>query len=506
MLAVVSGILLTLSFPHLGHPLVGWVALVPLLVAVARASTFTLALRHGFVTGVVQFAGVIYWIPLVMSQYGGLPTPLAWGVHFLFVFYLAVFPAAFAAGMWVLVSRLGVGAVLMTPCVWVTSELGRVYLFTGFPWSLLGYSQTPSLGVVQVASVVGVLGVSALVAWVNATAALVLVDTGRRRWSVAAATAVGLVTIVVAGHVRVRAGVLAAAGDAMRVAAVQGNVAQSDKWDPAHRDAILEKYLRMTDQAADEGAMFVVWPESATPFSFNLDPRGERVRDIARTRSVHLLFGSTDITWGDEPQYYNAAFMIDPRGQAPGVYHKQHLVPWGEYVPLRDWLFFVSPLVQNVGGFTPGAGATLLPVRDHWIGTAICYEIIYPGLVRELVTRGSQLLTTVTNDAWYGRSSAPHQHFQMATMRAIEGGRYLVRAANTGISGVIDPYGRVLVRTPLFEDAVATADVRLLDQETIYSRIGDLAAWVCLGLTAVALVAATRRPYFGGPYRSKGDA
>ena len=498
-LAVVSGILLTLSFPHLGHPLVGWVALVPLLVAVARASSFALALRHGLVTGLVQFTGVIYWIPRVMSQYGGLSSPLAWAIHLLFVCYLAMFLAAFAAGLWVLVRRFGVGGVLMAPCVWVASELGRVYLFTGFPWSLLGYSQTSWLGMAQAASVVGVLGLSALVTWVNAVVALFLVDSSRRRWSVVTATAIALIAIVVAGHARLRASALTAGGDAMRVAAVQGNVVQSDKWDPAHRDTILDKYLRLTDQAADEGATFVVWPESATPFSFRLDPRAERVRDIARTRSVHLLVGSTDITWSDEPKYYNAAIMVDPRGRTPAVYHKQHLVPWGEYVPLRNWLFFVSPLVENVGGFTAGASATLLPVRDYRIGTAICYEIIYPGLVRELVTGGSQLLTTITNDAWYGRSSAPHQHFQMATMRAIESGRYLVRAANTGISGVIDPYGRVLARTTLFEDAVVTADVQLIDHVTIYSRVGDLAAWMCLGLTVAALLVATRRPLGNGP-------
>ena len=492
-LAVVSGILLVLSFPDVGHPLVAWVSLVPLLVAIVRAPSAMLAMRHGLVTGVVHFAGVVYWIPRVMSQYGGLPTPLSWGIHALFVLYLALFPAFFAAGQWTLVRRFGVSAVLMAPCVWVTSELGRIYLFTGFPWELLGYSQTPIIPVAQVASVFGVLGLSALVAWVNGAVALVLVDIRPRRWRVAATTAVMLIVVISLGHHRVRSGALTASGDAIRVAAVQGNVAQSDKWDPARRDAILDKYLRLTHQAAEEGAEFVVWPESATPFSFGLDPRADRIRELARARSVHVLFGSTDVVGRDEPEYYNAAIVVDPRGESPAVYHKQHLVPWGEYVPMRGWLFFVSPLVENVGGFTAGADATVLPVRGHGVGTAICYEIIYPGLVRELVTSGSQLLTTVTNDAWYGRTSAPHQHFQMATMRAIEGGRYLVRAANTGISGAIDPYGRVLVRTPLFEDAVVIADVRLLDHATIYSRIGDLGAWVCAGLTLVALVMAVRR-------------
>ena len=493
MPAVVSGVLLVLSFPDVGYSFIAWFALVPLLVAVVRAPTVTAAVRLGLVSGVVQFAGVIYWIPRVMSQFGGLPMPLAWGVHLLFVVYLALFPTFFAAGLWLLIRRFGVGAVLMVPCIWVTSELGRIYLFTGFPWELLGYSQTSFVQVAQVASVFGVLGVSALVAWVNGAVALVFVDTQRRRWLVAGGTALLLAVVVVVGDGRVRAGTLIASGETLRVAAVQGNVAQADKWDPESEDVILDKYLRLTHQAVEERAQFVVWPESATPFSFGLDPRADQIREMVRERSVHLLFGSTDVVWSDEPRYYNAAILVDPQGETSAVYRKQHLVPWGEYVPLRDLLFFVSPLVENVGGFTAGAGPTVLPVGEHGVATAICYEIIYPGLVRDLVTNGAQLLTTVTNDAWYGRSSAPHQHFQMATMRAIEGGRYLVRAANTGISGVIDPYGRVLASTPLFEDAVVTADVRLIDHTTIYSRIGDLGAWACAGVTLVALLMAVRR-------------
>ncbi len=492
-LAVISGILLVLSFPDVGHPFFAWFALVPLLVTIVRAPSVTLAVGHGLLTGVLHFAGIIYWVPRVMSEYGGLSIPLSWGIHLLFISYLALFPAFFAAVMWELTHRLGIGALLMTPCVWVTSELGRIYLFTGFPWELLGYSQTPFIQVAQVASVFGVLGLSALVTWVNGVVTLVLVDTQRRRWVVAATTALVLLVVVVLGHLRVRSGALTKSGETIRVAAVQGNVGQAEKWNPARRDAILDKYLRLTHRALDDGARIVVWPESATPFSFRFDPRADQIRELAREQSVHLLFGSTDVVWSDEPQYYNAAIMVNPKGETSAVYHKQHLVPWGEYVPLRDLLFFVSPLVENIGGFTAGTEASTFPVHDYQVATVICYEIIYPGLVREFVTNGSQLLTTVTNDAWYGRSSAPNQHFQMAIMRAIESGRYLVRAANTGISGVIDPYGRVLARTSLFEDEVVTVDVRLIDRATVYNRIGDLGAWVCAGVTFIALVVAARR-------------
>ena len=158
------------------------------------------------------------------------------------------------------------------------------------------------------------------------------------------------------------------------------------------------------------------------------------------------------------------------------------------FVELSSLLFFAQPLVESIVPFTPGTGPLTLPIGPHLMSTAICYEIIYPALVRSFVREGSQLLTTITNDAWYGRSAAPHQHFQQATMRAIEQGRYLVRAANTGISGVVDPYGRVLARSGLFETTTLNTEVRLIDGLTVYGRIGDLLAYLCLVVTLITSV------------------
>ena len=487
MLALLSGVLLFLSFPSFGHPAFAWIALLPLLVTTVHASSALQALRRGLLTGVVHFIGTIYWIPRVLEEFGGLPTAVSWGVHMLLVGYLALFPALFAVAIWILSRRLGAAAVLAAPAVWVTSELGRIYLFTGFPWELLGYSQTSVLWVAQLASVVGVLGVSALVASVSGSLAYLVVAGRRRASGVLAGTAALIVGCLVFGNLRVQSGGWVDAGVPLRVAAVQGNIAQDDKWNPALRDTILDKYLALTHRAADDGASLVVWPEAATPFAFQIDSRSERIRHLARERDVHLLLGTTDVRWDDEPRYYNAAVLVDPTGATAGMYHKQHLVPFGEYVPMRDLLSFVSPLVENVGGFSAGDAPVTLMMGDQPIGAAVCYEIIYPGLVRGFVTGGGRLLTTVTNDAWYGRTSAPHQHFQQATMRAIEQGRFLVRAANTGISGVIDPYGRVLAQTALFEDDVLTADVRLIGDLTLYTRYGDLLAFGC-GIMTLALL------------------
>ncbi len=488
LLAAFSGLLLVFSFPHLGHGTVAWVALVPLLSVVTCVSPWR-ALRLGLLTGLVHFAGTLYWIPPVMVDFGGLSLPAAWGAHALLVLYLALFPALFAAAMADLVGRYGPLALFLAPAVWVTTELGRMYLFTGFPWALVGYSQMGVLAVAQSASVVGVLGVSGLVLLLNAAVGYLLVAGARSRIAPVAATVLIWLAAVGLGAWRLGDDALLTTGVPLRVAALQGNIAQEDKWDPRSVNAVIDTYLDQTREAVERGAALVVWPESATPYPLDRDPRAAEIRAAARRGGVHLLVGTTEES-ADQPdgaRYYNAAYLLDSAGETVAIYRKQHLVPFGEYVPLRDVLFFISPLVETVGAFTPGTDATVLPVGGQLVSTAICYEIIYPALVREMVLAGSRLLTTVTNDAWYGRSAAPHQHFQQASMRAIEQGRFLVRAANTGISGIVDPYGRVLVRSALFEPAVLAGEVRLLDGLTIYGRIGDLPAYVLAIVAALAL-------------------
>ena len=193
---------------------------------------------------------------------------------------------------------------------------------------------------------------------------------------------------------------------------------------------------------------------------------------------------------GTPNRFYNSAYMLDTAGTTAAVYRKIHLVPFGEYVPFQRALFFVGPLVEAVSAFTAGARVTMLPVREHMISTAICYEVTYPSQAREAVRQGSELLTTITNDAWYGTSSAPYQHFEMAAMRAVEQGRYMVRAANTGVSGIIDPYGRVLIRTSLFETAAVVGEARFVQERTRYARIGDVVPQVATVLTVLALAAA----------------
>ena len=320
-----------------------------------------------------------------MSEYGGLPGPLAWVVHLLLVAVLALFVAAFGAGLALVARRQGPAALLVAPALWVTTELGRIYLFTGFPWVLLGYSQTPVLPVAQLASLAGVLGLSAFVALVNATLAYAVAVRGVQCTRVVAATAAVVLAALGFGAWRLHDDALRSAGTPLRVAAVQGNIAQDDKWDPALREDIVGAYLDLTREAAAGGARLIVWPEAATPFAFQNDPlRADAIRQIARDTGAHLLLGTTDVRYDGLPRYYNAAVMVDAAGETAGIYHKHHLVPFGEYVPWRRLLFFVSPLVESVGDFSTGPGTADVEhgrrtgrgvdlLRDHlsWTGARI---------------------------------------------------------------------------------------------------------------------------------------
>lgn len=472
-----------------------WVALVPWLAGLASTTTQLdrprRTLTLGLALGGAYFTGTLYWIPDVMVTYGGLHPFIAVPLGGLLVAYLALFPllATWLVGR--AIARFGLVGLWWAPVAWVATEWLRGWVLTGFPWVVLGASQMAWPPLIQTASLVGVLGVSAHIVLFNvALAALVLQR--RRAWRPFAAVLALTVLVGVWGQWRVASVQLWPRTDTLSVAFVQGNVPQDQKWDAGSRTEIFDRYLNLSRTAAAEGARLILWPESATPFFFEEHFDGEAIRQLARDTGAWMLFGSDQIERGVTPRYYNSAFLVGPDGRTAGVYRKQHLVPFGEYVPLKSLLFFVAPLVEAVADFSPGTAPAALHMDGHVISTAICYEVIFSGLARRSVLEGAELLTTVTNDAWYGATSAPWQHFDLAGVRAVEFGRYLVRAANTGVSGIIDPAGRVVVSTALFETTLGVRQVPLLAERTLYSKIGDSFAWACAALCLVLLVGGRR--------------
>jgi apolipoprotein N-acyltransferase len=481
------------------------VALAPLLAVAwdcGRQGQLRRSFFLGWVAGFTYFAIALYWLVGVMTHYGGLSTPVAALVGALLMAYLGLFVAV---ASWIVAAgtrAFGASAVLLAPAAWVAGELGRTYVWSGFPWALLGYSQVTVLPIAQTASLVGVYGLSMLLAFTSGTLAYALI--ARRRRFVPLASVLALIVVLaVWGAGRIRAGGLTHQGTPIRVGVVQGNISQDEKWSGALQGAIMKRYIDLSRAALAENAQFILWPESSLPFYFELDPAGVApIRRLAREGRAAFLIGSDQLEQirfvpGQPPpevreRYYNAAFLVDPDGLTGAVYRKMHLVPFGEYVPLKKLLFFVGPLVEAVSDFSPGDKPATLPVAGHVASTAICYEVVYPRLIAGFVDRGSELLTTITNDAWFGTSSAAYQHWDQAAMRSIEQGRYLARAANTGISGFVDPYGRVLAETGLFEPAIQVREVRFLTERTVYGRIGDSAAYAGL-VIAIVMALSPRR-------------
>ena len=360
------------------------------------------AFALGLVTGGVYFAGTLYWTPDVLKTFGGISLPLALVAGGLLVAYLALFPALVAVVVARVCARLGPSGVLVAPAAWVASELARRFILGGFPWVQLGSSQAGVTPVVQTASLAGVYGLSGLVAFVGAALAVAVAGKGRARWAAPVAAAALVAALSAWGAWRVTEGTLLRGGLPVRVGLVQGNVLQQEKWDKARAGTILNRYLVMSREAAARGAGLVIWPESSTPFMFEHDPAGRlAITALARELGVAVLFGSDQYEPGAPARFYNSAFLVGPDGDTRAVYRKMHLVPFGEFIPLKRLLFFVTPLVESVSDFSAGEDYVVMPLGANRLSTAICYEVVYPDLVAAFVGRGSQLLTTITNDAWY---------------------------------------------------------------------------------------------------------
>jgi apolipoprotein N-acyltransferase len=490
-LAAASGALLAAAFPTVNLPFLVWVSLVPLLLAV-NGQTVKTGFWLGGITGLVFFAGTVFWVENSVHFYGGIPLVPASLITLSLCAYLALYPALFGAGIGFLRSSRPALLILAAPALWTALELARTYVFSGFPWSLLGYSQYRTLPLVQIADVTGVYGVSFLIVLVNTALAEFIID--KKRYAGLAVAA--LITSLVLGYGLMRLGEPEGPG-AITISVVQGNIEQDKKWDPAYQAGTISVYERLTREALKERPSLVVWPETATPFYFTgLNPKDraltEKLAAFVKKTNVPLLFGSPtyEIRQPRSVVLHNSAFLLSGEGQVLASYHKLHLVPFGEYVPLKDLLFFIEKMVQAIGDFEAGTEYTVMsvPKQTVKVGTLICYEIIFPDLVRKFVQRGANVITTITNDAWFGKSAAPYQHFSMAVFRAVENRVPVARAANTGVSGFIDAKGRILAASAIFTEACLTRSVTPGSTSSFYTRQGDIFSYACLILSFLLLL------------------
>ncbi|MEJ2200431.1 MAG: apolipoprotein N-acyltransferase [Desulfuromonadaceae bacterium] len=492
--SALSGLLLALAFPRIEASWCAWFGLVPLLLVMAEHP-----FRSGFVAGLVFFGTVLYWLNIVMTTYGGLHPLLSLVAYLLLVAYLALY---FGTATWAccrLREKLALPPLLSLPLIWVALEFLRSFLLTGFPWATLGYSQANHPVLIQSADLFGVYGISFLLILSNCVLGQLWQHV--RRGARFRTTGWALLALLLLlggdyayGRWRLKSAAPAAGGD-LQVTLVQGNIDQAVKWNPDYQLSTLATYGRLSRQAAQEQAPdLIVWPESATPFYFqNPSLLQQQVLAVPRDTGAYLLFGSPAYEQVNRRYHYlNSAFLLDPQGQTLGRSDKVHLVPFGEYVPLARFLPFVKKLVAGIGDFTPGE-VNPLPMNGARLGVLVCFEAIFPELARDFVQQGSTLLVNLTNDAWFGRSSAPYQHLAMVRFRAIENRIWIARAANTGISALIAPTGDVTGQTTIFQTGFLSGRVQPGARPTWYNRSGDLLPAGCVLLTLLGLIKTRRR-------------
>lgn len=492
---LVSGALFWLSIPACEWHLVAWVCLVPALVGL-RGCTGRQAWWAGLAGGIVAGTGRTYWIAYTLERYGDLSRPTAVVTTALLIIYLAVY---WGACFWLL-RRFDARRPLfpwVVASVWVLLEWVQSWMISGFPWQLLGYSQYRVLPVAQVAAVGGIFALSFLVALINGGAAQALLwRHDRRRLALAAGTPlVVLVVTWAAGQARLTR-LEAEQGPELTVGVLQGNVSQDEKWKAGRKAGSTQLYASLARQLAPQHPDLVVYPETAMPFFFTDSINTEHravVRSLAQELGAPLLVGSLGGSW--EEGIFNRAWLIDAQGEVAGTADKVHLVPFGEYIPLIEVFRYLSGLTAESGAFTPGRGHPILrlPGPQTPFGVFICYESIFPEISRELAVGGAQMLINTTNDAWFGQTAAPSQHFAMVVLRAVETGRPVIRAANTGISGLVAPTGKILHATPLFTRDAFTVRVRPRTEPTPYSRWGNVIVPLCGLLLAAATLDRWRR-------------
>ncbi len=460
--------------------LLAWIAFIPLFFATENLPPRQRFLL-GWLTGLVYFSGTIWWVTISMRQYGGLPVVLAFLLMLLLVAYLACYVGGFAlcVGSDFLYRPAG---FLLPALFWTTFEYLRAHLLTGFPWSALGYSQYRFLPAIQIADFSSVYGVGFVIVLFNTALARLIKTAVSTRRPDPAAIRVALVTVALTfGYGQFRLQQPMGGASPLKVGVVQGNIAQDRKWDDDFKDETLDIYKRLSQSTRPASPQLLVWPESATPLFFQVDPHYQaELLDLTQEGQFDLLFGSPAFDPVDSSRLYNSAYFLSPTAGILARYDKMHLVPFGEYVPLSSLLFFVDKITMGIGDFAPGDSPSVVEVAGEKIGTAICFEVIFPELVRKAVDQGATIMTTITNDAWFGDSPAASQHFSMVVFRAVENRVPFARAANTGISGFIDAHGRILEQTPLFVEAAITRTLSPGIRKSFYTTYGDLFPIACL--------------------------
>ena len=487
LLAIGSGDALGLAFPNYNFYLLAWIAMGMLVLASAGAPLKEAPL-YGFLHGQVFYPVCLPWVDTVMRQYGNIDPWIAAAFVGLIGFIGGIICTIFSTGVALASRKSKLLACLVAPFLWTTLEYFRTNIpIIGSSWDLSGYPATRSLALLQITSVTGIYGLCFLIAAFGALLAYAVLVGTRRVWTIAAAVTMLLIVAAFEGPK-----LIPAAASRYVAHLVQTNFPQSESYPPdwlvAHAGE-LDQLEKISVDAAREQPGIIIWPEVPAPFYLQEPLFANRASQIARDANNYFLVGVLDWKIGPAGKWlaFNSAVLLDPAGQHVYSYNKIHLLPFGEYVPLRGWLTFAKKLTADISDFTPGSVYSVGQIPQGKFGTFICYEAIFPSEVRRFTANGAQLLITISNDGWFGRSSAPEQHMFMARVRAVENRRWLLRDTNNGYTESIDPYGRTAAQLPLDIRSQLTAPYDFRGDLTPYVRFGDWFSWLCIIVTAILL-------------------
>src|ERR1700678_2296639 len=489
LLAIGSGAALGLAFPNYNFYLLGWVAL-GLLVLASAGARLKQAPLYGFLHGQVFYPVCLPWVDTVMRQYGNIDPWISAAFVGMIGFIGGLICMAFSTGVALASRKSKLLACALAPFLWTALEFFRTNIpIIGSSWDLSGYPAARSLALLQITSVTGIYGLCFLIAAFGSLVAHAVLVKTRGAWSsVATVTILLLLVTLVGPHL------IPAATPHYEAHLVQTNFPQSESypadWLTVHAGE-LDQLEKISVDAAKQEPGIIIWPEVPAPFSLQEPLFAARASQIARDANNYFLVGVLD--WkraGGKFLAFNTAVLLDPTGQRIYSYDKIHLLPFGEYVPLRGWLTFAKRLTADISDFTPGSSYSIAEMPQGKFGAFICYEAIFPSEVRRFTASGAQLLITISNDGWFGRSSAPEQHMFMARVRAVENRRWLLRDTNNGYTESIDPYGRTAAQLPLDIRGQLDAPYDFRSDLTAYARFGDCFSWLWVAVTIVLLAIA----------------
>lgn len=515
LLVLLSALLQVLCFPTAGPlPLwraaLSWVALAPFLLALLdrKHDQSPLTLRQsailGYACGIGWYLGNCSWIYQTMYLYGGLAKPVAFAILILFSMYLGLYHALFAALVTLAKSTpLGsLGALFLCPFAWVAVELARARI-TGFPWDMLGYTQVDNLLLTSLAPIAGVMALSFAIAAVNALLTAAFCLRGRPRLFVAV-TAAALIFTVALSPFRPRPEA-STSQPSETVVMMQENLsvgkgADGERAVPPTQEVALFSASSLHPQSlvlpSTPHPTVIVWPEAPSHLQTEDPAFRSGLTLLAQAAKAPVIAGSVGVDFDrSSPRgyfLYDSAAFFTQTGTYAGRYDKIHLVPWGEYIPFKQFFSFAEKLTEGVGDMDRGRTRNTFQTAGHTYGVFVCYESIFGDEVRQFAKAGADVLVNISDDGWYGDTGAPWQHLNMARMRAIENNRWVLRSTNTGITTTIDPHGRY-TDTPRHVRTAYALPFAFTTGQTFYTRYGDWFAYLCAAVTAFALAASLLR-------------